>query len=73
MRFDWLRLLRKEYGTTFSGLTAVLALLLWDRYQVLGAAEARRAVPAALTLWLPLTAAYATILILKKRGALGRR
>jgi protein-S-isoprenylcysteine O-methyltransferase Ste14 len=72
MRFDWLRLLRKEYGTTFSGLTTVLGLLLWDRYQVLGAAAARRAVPAALMLWLPLAVAYTALLILKKLGALGR-
>jgi protein-S-isoprenylcysteine O-methyltransferase Ste14 len=72
MRFDWLRLLRKEYGTTFSGLTSILGLLLWDEYQVLGAASAKRAMPGALALWLPLLAAYLTVLYLKKKGTLGR-
>ena len=72
MRFDWRRLLRKEYGTTFAGLTGVLALLLWDDYQVLGAASVRRAMPGALALWLPLAMTYLTLLYLKKRGALGR-
>lgn len=72
MRFDWQRVLRKEYGTTFTGLTGILGLLLWDRYQVLGPAAVRRAVPAALALWLPLAAAYLTVMILKKRGALGK-
>jgi protein-S-isoprenylcysteine O-methyltransferase Ste14 len=72
MRFDWLRLLRKEYGTTFSGLTGILGLLLWDAYQVLGGASVRRAIPAVLAVWLPLAIAYLTVLCLKKRGALGR-
>jgi protein-S-isoprenylcysteine O-methyltransferase Ste14 len=72
MQFDWRRLLRKEYGTTFSGLTAIFVLLLWDELQVLGAASARRHLPLALAIWLPLVAAYLVAFTLKKRGALGR-
>ncbi len=72
MRFDWLRLLRKEYGTTFTGLTGILALLLWDEYQVLGTAGVKPAIPGALALWLPLVAAYLAVLYLKKKGALGK-
>jgi protein-S-isoprenylcysteine O-methyltransferase Ste14 len=72
MRFDWLRLLRKEYGTTFTGLTSVLGLLLWDQYQVLGSDSATRALPVVLALWLPLAVAYLTVFYLKKRGALGK-
>lgn len=72
MRFDWLRLLRKEYGTTFTGLTGILGLLLWDEYQVLGAASVKRAIPGVLALWLPLVAAYLTVLSLKKNGSLGK-
>jgi protein-S-isoprenylcysteine O-methyltransferase Ste14 len=68
MRFDWRRLLRKEYGTTFTGLTAICLVLLWDDYQVLGTVHAR----GILMLWLPVTAAYLVILVLKKRGALGK-
>ena len=71
MRFDWRRVLRKEYGTTFSGLTGILVLLLWDRAQVLGAASAKQALPAFLALWLPLLAAYLWIRYLKKKGSLG--
>ena len=36
--FDWRRLLRKEYGTTFTGCTAILVTLLWDEFQRLGPA-----------------------------------
>ncbi len=72
MRFDWRRLLRKEYGTTFTGLTGIFALLLWDEAQVLGAASAKRALPAFLALWLPLLAAYLWIRYLKKKGSLGK-
>jgi protein-S-isoprenylcysteine O-methyltransferase Ste14 len=72
MRFDWRRLLRKEYGTTLTGLTSILGLLLWDGYQVLGTAGARRMAPGVLVLWLPLIAAYLTVFYLKKRGTLGQ-
>ncbi|HEV8580977.1 MAG TPA: methyltransferase [Thermoanaerobaculia bacterium] len=71
MRFDWPRLLRKEYGTTFAGATAILALLLWDRYQLFGAVGAR-ALSRALALWLPLLLAYLTVRTLKKKGCLGK-
>jgi protein-S-isoprenylcysteine O-methyltransferase Ste14 len=70
MRFDWRRLLRKEYGTTFTGLTAILLLLIWDEYQVLGAA-AGRILPGLVALWLPVVIIYLAIFFLKKKGSLG--
>jgi protein-S-isoprenylcysteine O-methyltransferase Ste14 len=71
MQFEWRRLLRKEYGTTFTGLTAILVLLLWDELQVLGAAAALRLLPLALAVWIPLVVAYLVVFTLKKKGALG--
>ena len=71
MRFDWRRLVRKEYGTTFAGVTAVCALLVWDDYQRLGSAEAGQAARVLLWVWVPAAAAYLTARWLKKRGSLG--
>jgi protein-S-isoprenylcysteine O-methyltransferase Ste14 len=71
MRFDWRRVLRKDYGTTFSGLTGISILLLWDEYQVLGAGGVHRLLPRVLAVWLPLFVAYLGVLILKKKRFLG--
>jgi protein-S-isoprenylcysteine O-methyltransferase Ste14 len=71
MRFDWRRLIRKEYGATFAGLSAVVALVVWDSYRLYGAAEARGTLLAAALVWLPLVAAYGVARSLKKSGALG--
>ena len=32
MRWDWRRVVRKEYGTTFTWVTCVLGLLAWEHY-----------------------------------------
>jgi protein-S-isoprenylcysteine O-methyltransferase Ste14 len=72
MSFDWPRLLRKEYGSTFAGLSLILALLVWDEYVLRGRAAEQALLPGALSFWAVLVCAYLTILVLKKRGALGR-
>lgn len=72
MSFDWRRLLRKEYGSTFAGLSLILALLVWDEHRLHGPAAAQAMLPAVLSFWAVLVGAYLTVLILKKRGALGR-
>lgn len=71
MRFDWRRLVRKEYGSTFTGLTTVLVLLVWDDVRRLGAAGARGTIVAALGLWSLLVPAYLLARWLKKSGRLG--
>jgi protein-S-isoprenylcysteine O-methyltransferase Ste14 len=71
MAFDWKRLVRKEYGSTFAGASCILALLVWDEYARNGSA-AQATLVLALWLWVPLTAAYLTARYLKKTGALGR-
>lgn len=69
--FDWSRVVRKEYGTTFSGLTFVLFLLVWDRYRVDGWAAARPMLPAVLSVWIPCIAFYLVARWLKKTRRLG--
>jgi protein-S-isoprenylcysteine O-methyltransferase Ste14 len=72
MRFDWRRLVRKEYGSTFSGTTAILGMLLWEAWRLGGRAalEARAWVLAPL--WAALVVLYLIARALKKSGRLGR-
>jgi hypothetical protein len=65
-------LLRKEYGTTFTGFTAVLATLLWDDYQRLGSAAVDAAMPWVTVAWGQMVLAYWIVRRLKKTGRLGR-
>lgn len=69
MRFDWRRLLRKEYGSTFAGLTTILVLLVWDDFRRFGFQRAE--LTAAALIWAPLVAAYLLARWLKKTGRLG--
>lgn len=41
MRFNWRRVLRKEYGTTFAWLSVSLLVVAWERIERLGFALAR--------------------------------
>jgi hypothetical protein len=71
LRFDWWKLLRKEYGTSFTWVSGVLALLIWERVAVRGASIASDTVLVVGTLWTLLVIAYSTVRVLKLRGALG--
>ncbi len=71
MEFDWQRLIRKEYGSTFAGASCILALLVWDEYVRHGRVGAASALAAAAWAWVPLAAAYLIARYLKKSGALG--
>lgn len=71
MEFDWRRLVRKEYGSTYAGASVIILLLVWERYLWLGYPAVRDTLRLGLTVWVPLTLAYLTTLILKKRGTLG--
>jgi hypothetical protein len=50
--FDWKRVVRKEYGTTFSWTTAALALLALERIRWDGFGDARAALPVLGAIWL---------------------
>lgn len=71
MQFDWKRLVRKEYGSTYAGACAILALLAWEHYAWWGYPPAERSTIEAVAVWVPLTAAYLVARYLKKSGALG--
>jgi protein-S-isoprenylcysteine O-methyltransferase Ste14 len=70
MSFDWGRLIRKEYGSTFIWITAALGLLLWEvaARKGWGAVGSRAAVLA--TIWVMALAAYLLARYLKKTGRL---
>ncbi len=70
MRFDWKRLLRKEYGSTFSWMTTMLALLYWERVRNQGVAASQGALGAVLVAWAVLFAGYLVVRYLKKSKAL---
>jgi protein-S-isoprenylcysteine O-methyltransferase Ste14 len=66
MRFDWRRVLRKEYGTTFAWLSAACLLLAWGRVVRLGWAGAAPELRCIAAAYLPVPLAYATVRWLKK-------
>ncbi len=70
MEFDWRRVVRKEYGSTFSWFTTFLALLVWERAARGGGAAALRVLPAVGVAWALAIAGYATARTLKKAGRL---
>jgi protein-S-isoprenylcysteine O-methyltransferase Ste14 len=72
MRYDWKKVIRKEYGTTFSFLTTAMALLVWERITVYGFEAARGYLNFMIILWIPIGMAYLTAFVAKKTGILGR-
>ena len=70
MEFNWRRVVRKEYGSTFSWFTTFLALLVWERAARGGSAAAMRALPGVGLAWAAAIGGYATARTLKKKGRL---
>jgi protein-S-isoprenylcysteine O-methyltransferase Ste14 len=68
--FRWKRLVAKEYGTTFSGSSAVLGLLILERFRLDAYAGSRFAVTVIVAVWAVLALGYLTARVLKKRGSL---
>jgi protein-S-isoprenylcysteine O-methyltransferase Ste14 len=65
MRFNWRRLIVKEYNTIFGAVAAVTALSVWDDYRIVG----EQALPSprlVLTLAIPWLAGYVVVWGLKK-------
>lgn len=65
-RFDWQRVIRKEYGSAWAWITAVLVLSYWERFAVEGADVAHADRPLLLAVWGAATVAYAVARFLKK-------
>jgi protein-S-isoprenylcysteine O-methyltransferase Ste14 len=70
MRFDWRRLLRKEYGSTFIWMSTALALVYWESVRNAGTAASATTLALVLVLWLPLLVGYGSARYLKKSGRL---
>ena len=69
--FDWMKVLRKEYGTPFAWLSGLLVLLVWehigDRARPIGRVE----IGAVMATWIVLAIAYLIVRTLKLSGRLG--
>jgi protein-S-isoprenylcysteine O-methyltransferase Ste14 len=70
-RFDWTRVLRKEYGTPFAWVSGLLVLLVWE-HAVPGASPIGRfELRAIVTTWVVFAILYVVVRTLKLRGRLG--
>ena len=65
MRFNWRRLIVKEYNTIFGAIAAVAALSIWDDYRIVGE-SALPTVRFALAFAIPWLVAYVVVWGLKK-------
>lgn len=64
-RFNWRRLIVKEYGTIFATLLAVFLATFWDDYQILGS-SALPSTQAVVLFVVPLLILYVLAWVLKK-------
>jgi protein-S-isoprenylcysteine O-methyltransferase Ste14 len=70
--FDWMKVLRKEYGTPFAWTTGALILLVWEHAGTHGAlAIGRGELAAIIGIWIVLAIAYLVVRTLKLSGRLG--
>jgi protein-S-isoprenylcysteine O-methyltransferase Ste14 len=72
MQYNWKRVIRKEYGTTFVFVTAAMALLVWERSTVDGFEATRGYMGFMLILWGAVVLAYIAAFVAKKMDVLGR-
>lgn len=70
MSFDWRRVLRKEYGTTFAWLSAALAFIAAEHLTWHGLEEVGETLISLGAAWLVIALLYATARWLKKSGRL---
>jgi len=72
MQFNWKRVIRKEYGTTFVWVSTLLLLLARQSHFFHGWPAARPTLRLLLVLWVVAVLAYAAARAFKKSGRLGR-
>ena len=70
MSFDWGRLIRKEYGSTFIWITTVFALLIWERAARQGWGSTGHRVRVLAVVWTATVVGYLLARYLKKTGRL---
>jgi protein-S-isoprenylcysteine O-methyltransferase Ste14 len=72
-RFDWRKVLSKEYGTITVLLAGILALIIWKQVALSGYAPAPREIILLALLFFPLVLFYGAARFMKKTGRLERR
>jgi protein-S-isoprenylcysteine O-methyltransferase Ste14 len=72
MQYNWKKVVRKEYGTTFVFATSTMALLVWKRVAADGFEATRGYLSFMLVLWVPVVVAYLIAFAAKKTGLLGK-
>jgi len=73
MRFDWRRVVLKEYGATFAWITTFLAVILWEHFAWGGTAGLSHVLRPVGIAWGIALVGYATARFLKKTGRLRAR
>jgi len=69
--FDWLRVVRKDYGTPFAWISAMIAIGIYKEARTVGFDVARPVIPSLLVIWTVSLVGYLTARVLKKAGRLG--
>jgi Phospholipid methyltransferase len=70
-RFDWLKVIRKEYGTPFAWLSGFLALLLFEHSSPSAPPLDHAELQTVIAAWVALAVVYLIARTLKLRGLLG--
>jgi len=69
--FDWLKVLRKEYGTPFGWMSGALVLLVWEHQSPSASPIGSNELNAIIGTWVALAVAYVIVRTLKLRGYIG--
>ena len=70
--FDWLKVIRKEYGTPFAWTSGLLLLLVWEHVAgVMAPPIGRVELGSIIAIWIALALAYLIVRTLKLSGRLG--
>lgn len=72
MEYDWKRVVRKEYGSTFTWISAGLLLLIYERVSLAGWAVAKPDALLIASAFIPLAILYVVVRVAKKKRWLGR-
>ena len=70
-QFDWMRVLRKEYGTPFAWMSGLLILLVWEHAATGAAPIGRFELSVIVSTWIVLALVYLVVRTLKLSGRLG--
>ncbi len=70
-QFDWMRVLRKEYGTPFAWMSGLLILLVWEHSAPGAAPLGRLESSLIVATWIVLALLYLVVRTLKLSGRLG--